>query len=320
MNVELSIIIVNWNSKPFVEACVRSIFEQARHLNFEIIVLDNASCDGCGEMLAAKFPDVIFLQCDQNLGFSKGNNRAAQLARGDVLLFLNPDTEVRPGAIQRLLAVTRSKPDAGAVGARLLNSDGSLQESCLQAFPTILNQMADADLLRRWFPRWPLWGTLPLYSGKAEAEAVEGISGACIMTPKSVFNDVGGFSENYFMYFEDMDYCLKASKAGRTNYFVPQAEIVHHGGKSATTAAGKFSSVMMAESAWRFFVKEHGPGSAGLFRFCLALKAISRSLAVALLYVTARTAPRRTRLKSAFCKWKWVARWALGGESWAGNY
>ena len=320
MKPDISIIIINWNSKAFVETCVRSIFEQTRNIEFEIIVLDNASCDGCGEMLAAKFPKVNFIQGDKNLGFSRGNNQAALRARADTLLFLNPDTEVRPGAIQRLFAVTTSHADAGAVGARLLNSDGTLQDSCLQAFPTILNQMADAAILRRLFPKSSLWGTMSLYSGDSQEAAVEGISGACIMTPKPVFDRVGGFSETYFMYFEDMDYCLKVRKAGRRNYYVPDAEIIHHGGKSAAASTSKFSSVMMAESAWRFFGKEHGRATAALFRFCMALKAISRSMGVALLYPAAGTSSRRTLLKNSFFKWKCVARWALGAESWVRNY
>jgi GT2 family glycosyltransferase len=245
---------------------------------------------------------------------------AAAAARGKVLWFLNPDTEVRGGALRRLFEVTESRADAGAVGGRLLNSDGSLQESCLQAFPTILNQMADAAVLRRWFPRAALWGTLALYSSQREETSVEGISGASIMTRKSVFEKVGGFSENYFMYYEDMDYCLKVRKAGWTNYYVPDAEIVHHGGKSAGAAAGKFSSVMMAESAWRFFAKEHGRWTARCFRLCLAAKAISRFLGVALLYPAAGTPLRRMRLKNTICKWKWVAQWALGGERWVTQY
>jgi len=317
--VDLSIIIVNWNSADFVRQCVRSVGEHTRGIGVEIVVIDSGSFDGCGEMLAREFPHVRFIQSDKNLGFARGNNQAAKQAAGRWLVFLNPDTELRGPALNRLFEVAAALPKAGAMGARLLNGDGTLQTSCLQSFPTVANQVLDADLLRKWFPRSRLWGMAPLYAGSSEPAEVEGISGACLMTPRALFEQLGGFNEDYFMYYEDMDYCLKVRRAGWKNYYVPAAEIVHHGGKSSGGEHSKFSSVMMAESGWRFFRAHRGAAQAAVFRACLAAKAVSRIGVLALMRLLPAAEARRKRAKSALGKWSCVLRWAFGGEKETAN-
>ncbi|MHB9008134.1 MAG: glycosyltransferase family 2 protein, partial [Limisphaerales bacterium] len=264
--MQLSIIILNWNSKDYLRACLRSVYAHTRDVEFEVVVIDGASYDGCGAMLAQEFPQVRFIQSDQNLGFAKANNVAARQSSGDVLLFLNPDTEVRDNAIGEMYAALKSLPDVGAVGARLLNSDGTLQTSCVQAFPTLTNQLLASDFAYRCFPRCSWWGKRALHeSGQAPAP-VEGISGACLMTLRQVFEPVGGFSECYFMYYEDMDYCLKVKKAGCGNYVVPQTEVLHHGGKSSGGGQSLTSNTLMAEAGWRYFRNHHGRFTSGLFR------------------------------------------------------
>ncbi|OGV58954.1 MAG: hypothetical protein A2X49_16025 [Lentisphaerae bacterium GWF2_52_8] len=312
--MDVSIIIVNWNSAAFVRKCVSSVGEHTRGLSVEIVVLDSGSFDGCGEMLAREFPHVRFIQSDKNLGFARGNNVAARQATGRFLIFLNPDTELRGPAVSKLFEAAASLPKAGVLGARLLNSDGTLQTSCLQNFPTIANQILDADLLRKWFPRSRLWGTAPLYAEVSAPVEVEGISGACLMTPRTLFEQVGGFNEEYFMYYEDMDYCLKVHKAGWKSYYAPAAVVVHHGGQSSGGEHSKFSSVMMAESGWRFFRTQRSPVQAAMFRACLAAKAASRTCALALFCLFAPSESRRKRARSALGKWTSVLRWAFGGE------
>ena len=312
--MDVSIIIVNWNSAAYVQACVRSIYQHTRDVRFEIIVVDSGSFDDCGGMLAREHPQVRFIQSDKNVGFAKSNNLAARGAEGRFLLFLNPDTEVRGPALHKLFDAATALPDAGALGARLLNSDGTLQTSCLQAFPTIANQVLDADLLRKWFPQARVWGTAALYAKTTDPIRVEGISGACLMTPRAVFDRVGGFSEDYFMYYEDMDYCLKVRKAGRNNYFVPAAEVVHHGGKSSGGDYSRTASVVMAESGWRFFLAQHGRVYAALFRACMATKAVSRCCMLACVRWLAPSTRRREQAKAALGKWVSILRWSFGGE------
>jgi N-acetylglucosaminyl-diphospho-decaprenol L-rhamnosyltransferase len=275
--MDLSIIIINWNSVKYVRECLLSIYLHTKDAEFEVIVVDNASYDGCGEMLAGEFPSVKFIQSEENLGFARGNNLAAMHSSGDVLLFLNPDTEIHGPALTSLYESIRSLPKAGAVGARLLNGNGTVQTSCLQTFPTISNQLLDADLLRRLFPRASVWGMTPLFTDADTPRSIDGISGACLMTRRDIFRKVGGFSEDYFMYYEDMDYCLKVRNEGWNNYFVPSAVVTHYGGKSSGSENySRFSAEMMAESAWRFFRKQRGPRYAHLFRIALAVKALSR--------------------------------------------
>src|SRR5581483_6331546 len=278
----------------------------------------NASYDGCADMLAKEFPEAIFVQSDKNLGFSGGNNLAATHASADLLLFLNPDTEVRDGALRRLCDCMKTQPDAGAVGARLLNTDGTLQTSCIQAFPTLAGEFFDAEFLRRLSPRAGIWGIAALYESSGKPARVEGISGACLLTRRSVFDAVGGFSMDYFMYYEDMDYCLKAQRAGWKNYFVADAEVVHHGGKSSGSARSAFSNVMMAESAHRFFAKQ-GRLRASLYRLCIGTKALSRLALLSIAFLIAWQQASRRSVTNAFRKWASVFRWSLGAEKWASH-
>ncbi len=156
--MDLSIIIVNWNSKRYLGKCLKSITAHTSGLAQEIVVIDNASFDGTGEYLQRRFPQVLFIQSHRNQGFGRSNNEAFRHSRGSHLLFLNPDTEVTGPAVEILYRSLNRLPGAGVVGGRLLNSDLTVQTSCITAFPNITNQVFDAELLRRWFPRNRLWG------------------------------------------------------------------------------------------------------------------------------------------------------------------
>src|SRR5687767_7938076 len=150
--MDLSIIIVNWNSREYLQTCVRAVLARTRLTSFEIIVVDCGSFDGCDRMLRECYPNVRFIQLDANIGFARANNRAAREAKGKTLLFLNPDTEVTYSALDRLYEAIQALPAAGAVGCRLLNANGSVQTSCIQATPTILNQLLNCEFLRRHTP------------------------------------------------------------------------------------------------------------------------------------------------------------------------
>jgi GT2 family glycosyltransferase len=310
--IELSIIIVNWYSADYVRSCVGSIVAETKRVNYEIIVVDNASFDPCGQVMSRYYPDVVFLESDRNLGFGGANNLGADQARGRDLLFLNPDTNVRVGAIDRLHAQFERIVDAGVVGCRLLNSDGSLQISCVQAFPTVLNQVLDADLLRRLTPRAKLWGTRALFGDSAEPLEVEAVSGACMMVQRELFKRVGGFSPKFFMYGEDLDLCARVRRAGFRNAYVGSCEIVHHGGGSAGNVQSTFSAVMMCESIGLLLRRSRGPVSSISYRVCLTVAGCVR------LIILAATAPAwvmafgATSWRRAFRKWLAVVAWGLG--------
>jgi GT2 family glycosyltransferase len=307
---DLSVIIVNWNSAQFVRGCIRSVRQHTVGLACEIIVVDNASYDGCDKILQADNLDVNYLQSDRNLGFAKANNLAFETARGTTLLFLNPDTEVVGPAILTLYRALHQLPAAGAVGARLLNRDGSLQKSCIQSFPTTLNQLLDSEYLVRKWPRSKLWGMAALYDTTSHPKAVEMISGACLMIKREVFQQVGRFSEDYFMYTEDADLCYKVSRAGWKNYYVPEATVIHFGGGSSKQAVSNFSAVMMRESIWRFLCKTHGNFYGAGYRGSMLLAAGCR-LGLLGVLILLQALCRQPRSVDSFRKWWAILRWSV---------
>jgi hypothetical protein len=319
--VDLSIIIVNWNSKDYLQNCIASILAETNGIHFEIIVIDSGSFDGCGEMLREHYPQVRFIQSEQNIGFAKANNQAFLSSHGEIVLFLNPDTEVTENAIEIAHKHVRHLPAVGVVGCKLLNSDNSLQATCIRAFPTLLNQLLESDLLRRLFPKSRLWGMAPLYMDPDSGVEVDAVSGAFQMMRRSVFEQVGMFTTKYFMYSEDIDLCFKTRKSGLANYYIPTAVVVHHGGGStAQTGASTFSIVMMLESRRRFFVNTRSWFCGWSYRtgMCMA-SALRLGLALVFLAISPHDA-RIGKWSATVRKWWAGFRWAVGLERWVENY
>ena len=225
--------MVNWNTREDLGQALASMLNSGPGVSAEVVVLDNASEDGSVEMVRERFPSVRVLEGEENVGFARGYNRAARGTEGRHLLMLNPDTIVRPGALERLVAFMDAHPRAGAAGPRLLNSDGSLQYSC-RRFPrplaaifrnTVLGRLAPGNrftrdyLMRDW--------------DHGEAREVDWISGAAMCIRREAWEEVGGFDEGYFMYEEDVDWCLRAHKAGWEIWYEPEATIVHRIGRSS---------------------------------------------------------------------------------------
>ncbi len=315
--MDLSIIIVNWYSAGFVRKCLQSVYTGSEGRDFEVIVVDNASSDECGEMLRNEFPAAKFIASPVNLGFAKANNLGAHTARGRTLLFLNPDTEIVKDALWQMVSFLDRTPDAGVVGCRLLNTDLSLQTSCIQAFPSILNQALDNEHLRRVFPKLRLWGTQAFLSDEASAE-VEVISGACLMIKSDVFKAVGLFSSNYFMYAEDADLCFKVKRAGWKNRYLSGVSVVHHGGRSSDkTSENNFASVMMRESLMEFMRLRRGSLYALAYQFSTVIVAILRLLVLMAAFVFTLGGHKRESLRPAFAKWVKVLRWGLRMEAWS---
>jgi hypothetical protein len=313
--MDLSIIIVNWNSKDYLQQCLDSIRSHRIEFDCEILVIDSGSFDGCREMLQQHYPEVIFIQSDYNLGFAKANNEAFKTSQGRNILFLNPDTEVEKDAILQLYANLESLPDAGVVGPRLLNTDRTVQTSCIRSFPTILNEALDCEALRQRFPRSRLWGMAALFDESATPSEVNAISGACMMMSRLVFEKMGMFNTGYFMYSEDIDLCFKIQRAGFKNYFVPSATIIHHGGASSDRShASTFASVLSAESQFRFFRMNRTTVYAWAYRLTVILASIARIAAAGLLAQARPVAARSDAWGRVITKWLSKLRWALGLE------
>lgn len=285
MDVDLSILIVSWNVAPLLRGCLQSIAQQsastdqpavrrlttppAAGATVEVIVVDNASADDTVTIVAAEFPWVHMLANRENLGFTRANNQAYAASRGTAALFLNPDTEVVPGALATLLAYLRDHPEAGVVGPRLRFPDGSIQSS-RRRFPTLGTALFESTLLEQWWPHNPLARAYRLENVPDDhVQDVDWLVGACLLVPRRVLAQVGTWDEGFFMYSEELDLCRRIRTAGWRVVFVPQAEVIHYEGKSSEQVVAA-RHVRFQTSKVRYFAKYHGRvASEGLRLFLL---------------------------------------------------
>jgi N-acetylglucosaminyl-diphospho-decaprenol L-rhamnosyltransferase len=300
----ISIVYVNWNSADYLKASIDSVFADDSQPNVEIIVVDNASTEDGVKELAALDPRVrVFIE-RKNLGYAGANNLGATCAHGDILLFLNPDTKVSAGAIDRMAQHIERLPDAGVLGAKLLNSDGSIQLSAIQAIPTILNQALDSEAMMRCWPRCPLWKLGPLFRPAQEPVPVDTVSGACMVLRKSVFEHVGGFSEEYFMYAEDLDLCYRVAEAGLRNYYCDDATVIHYGGgSSARQSVSHWATRMSFRAMVLYFRKTRGAVYSLAYRGVMSAAAICRLAVLGIARLVIWRDPGRTSLRWSWSKW-----------------
>jgi GT2 family glycosyltransferase len=319
--MEVSVIIVNWNSAELLRKCLLSVLTNLANCDLEVLVLDNASYDGSAEMVNKEFPSVTFLQAEQNMGFAGGNNRAFQQSTGRNVLFLNPDTELVGGALHTMLVALKSRKDAGVVGPKLVNPDLSAQIDCMRAFPTILNQFFDSSLTRKVFAKFDFAGVKPVIKGDNNPVSVEMLPGTCVMLRRELFEQAGLFNEKYFMYAEDIELSYRVKNAGWTNYYVSNATVIHHGGCSSQQKTESFfSTVMMNEAVWQFLCATRGQWYGAVHRTATGLAAILRLTVLCFLRLLPVRRQRRSRAARSYNKWIMVLRWSVGLEGWARAY
>ena len=315
LSMELSIICVNWNSVDYLRECIASVYEHTRDIAFEIIVVDNASSQEGVDTLKEQFPEVTIIKSATNLGFAGANNVGFRHSTGAYVLLLNPDTKLIGPAIDVMLAHMKCLPEAGIVGCRLLNSDLSVQLTAIQKFPTILNQVLDLEYLQLRWPHCPLWEIAPLFSTDVKLIKVEVISGACMLLRREVFEQVGMFSEEYFMYAEDIDLNYKVKSAGFTNYYVGEAAMIHHGGKSSSRQdVSYWATIMKYRAMGRLFRKTRGRLYGSMYRIAMGCAAVGRLIVLALAYPLGNIVWDRETLRFATKKWTVILRWALGRQ------
>jgi len=310
---DVSILLVNWNSIAYLRPCLASIYEHTREVSFEIIVVDNASYDGCSDVLSKEFPEVIFIQSDENGGFSKANNLAFRRSSGSALLFLNPDTLVLNPAIDMMHATLQSDPGIGAVGCGVLNYDRTIQTHYVQASPTLLNQLLLSEFAKRMLPKSKLWGIRPLIEYDGKPKEVEVVMGSCMMVRRSVFEEVGLFDERYFMFAEDVDLCYSIRKHGYSIYYVREGSVIHYGGKSSDLKEeSEFSTILQRESISLFFAKTKGRPYAWLYRSGIGFSAMIRLMLLAVLTPFRRGELHRKHLAISARKWNKLLQWSVG--------
>lgn len=308
---QLSIICVNWNSLDYLVECVTSIEEHPPSVPFEIIVVDNASPEGGLEHFAEQFPQVRLLKSEKNLGFSRANNVGFRNSFGRFILLLNPDTRIVGSALDLMLEQLCSISDAGIVGCRLLNSDMSVSTSSIQKFPTILNQLLTAESLRTRFPGSPLWNIAPLFAEQTGPLKVDVIPGACMMLKRDVFERAGLLTENYFMYAEDIDLNYKVRKLGLSSYYIGNAQIVHHGGRSSSRQkVSHWSTIMIHRAMVKYFRVSRGALYAAGYRIAIGCAAAVRLMILALMLPFGD----RQGIRWAIEKWRTVLKWSIGFE------
>jgi len=271
--MDLSIVIVNWNTKSLLRDCLQSVYAGLGPLNAEILVVDNASSDGSCDMVRAEFPAAQLLESGENLGFAGGNNVALRKALGRYILLLNTDTIVHGTVLQDAVTWLDAHPTVGVMGPRLLNSDGSVQPSC-SAFPSLRHLAMQTMGLTR-FSKWDAYRMTGW--DRTTERHVDVISGAAMFVRTAAMRQVGLLDEAFFFYGEETDWCRRFAQAGWELVFVPIPEITHFGNGSAARLNHR-RDVLMTEGTTRLHLK-HGGLLAGLACFAiLAVHNASRAI------------------------------------------
>ncbi|CUS98935.1 Glycosyltransferase, GT2 family [Candidatus Kryptonium thompsonii] len=256
MKVDLSIIIVNYNVKDFLENALRSIEKAIEGISAEVFVVDNASEDGSVEMVKQKFPWVKVIANKQNLGFAKANNQALKIAKGKYILLINPDTIVQEDTFKVLISFFESHPECGMAGCKILNPDGTLQLACRRSFPTPWVAFTKMVGLSTLFPKSKIFAKYNLtYLDPDVITEVDAVSGSFMMIRREVYEQVGGLDDDFFMYGEDIDWCYRIKKAGWKIYYVPLTQIIHFKGES--TRRSNIDEIRVFYDAMRIFVRKH---------------------------------------------------------------
>lgn len=225
--IDVSIIIVNWNTRDLLRDCLASIYRHAGGETFEVIVVDNHSADGSAEMVATEFPQVRLIRNRDNLGFAVANNQGIAIARGRYVLLLNSDTVVLEGTISKSLAFADAHPRAAVVGCRTVFGDGRLQTNCYQ-FPSLLNLLLSLSHLPELFPRSRFFGRRRLTWWDYDTpRAVEAVAGCFMLARMEAIREVGPLAEDYFMYSEDTDWCWRFGQAGWQVLYTPEPQLIH---------------------------------------------------------------------------------------------
>lgn len=276
--MELSVIIVNYNVKLFLEQCLCSVQKAIIGMNAEIIVVDNCSSDNSIGYLQPKFPLAQFIANHDNLGFAKGCNTGLKQAKGKYILFLNPDTLVPEDCFQKCILFLDSNIDAGALGIKMLDGKGKFLKESKRSFPDPATSLFKLFGLSLLFPRSKVFSKYHMgHLKENEIHEIDVLAGAFMMIKKEVLDKVGGFDEIFFMYGEDVDLSYRIQKAGYKNYYFPESSIIHFKGES--TKKGTMNYVRMFYNAMSIFVRKHYSGRrAGVFNFLIHITIWIRAL------------------------------------------
>jgi len=253
--MDVSIIIVNWNTKGLLRDCLTSIYEQAGPVDYEVIVVDNASTDGSVETVKNDFERVILIENLENRGFAAANNQAMAVAKGRYVVLLNSDTVVLDNCIANMVSFADAQPQAGVIGCRVLNPDATLQPTCFM-FPSVLNMLLSSTYLYRLFPKNKFFGRerMTWWDGSGVRE-VDVVRGCFMLVRREAIEQVGVMDERFFMYGEETDWCYRFRQNGWKVMFSPVGQIIHFGGASSKRV--KFEMVLQLRGSILLFMKKN---------------------------------------------------------------
>jgi len=253
--IDVSIIIVNWNTRDILRDCLDSIDRQTRNLRYEIIVIDNASADGSVAMIKSAYPQVKLIENQENIGFAAANNQGLSLARGRYLLLLNSDSVVLDNAIDHMVAFADENPAAGLFGCRVLNADHSLQPTCYM-YPSLLNLLLSSTYLYKIFPHSGFFNRESIaHWQRDDIREVQAVTGCFMLVRREVIQQVGLMDDRYFMYCEETDWCYRIRQSGWKILFYPHARIIHLGGASSRQV--KIQMLVQLRLSILAFMKKH---------------------------------------------------------------
>jgi hypothetical protein len=258
--MDLSIIVINWNTRDLLYSCLTSILHATldHRVESEVIVIDNNSSDGSQEMVRTKFKGVRLIESKENMGYCRAANLGVRQSEGRYVLTSNSDIEFKEGHLSGIVSFMDENPDIGAVGPRLVNSDGSIQHSC-RNFPSFFNAMVHA-FAGIFFPNNRFSRKYKMMDfDHNKTSRVDWVSGACMLFRREAFERVSGFDERYFMYVEDMDICYAINVAGYSVYYYPDVTALHIIGQSSKRAGYRMISEFQ-KSIFRFYRKRYSGG------------------------------------------------------------
>jgi len=297
--MDLTISIVSYNIKSLLRECLNSIYRNVKRIKFEVIVVDNASNDGGIEMLRKEFPQVKLIVNHNNLGFARANNQAIKQSRGRYILLCNPDVVIKSNSLDGMVEFMETHPNAGALGCKILNSDQTMQTSTnsfpnlftvflhiFQAKKIISNPKMRETIGRKWkiLPGTTLREYFRIYGDFDRIREVDWVTGACLLVRRKTIEEVGLLDENFFMYYEDTDWCYRMRKKGWKTFYFPFFEVIHYIGKSSN----KFNPKVFIErykSMYYYFRKHKGKGVIPLLHFIICSGLILRFISLLTIYL-----------------------------------
>jgi len=248
-------VIVNWNTREVLSDCLKSIYEQTTGIEYEVIVIDNASSDGSAEMVKAKYPNVNLIENLENKGFAAANNQGIAITKGRYVLLLNSDTRIIDNAIAKVIEFADGRTDGGVIGCRVLNPDKTVQQTCFM-FPSLPNMFLSSTYLYKIFPKSKFFGRERMtWWDRKDTRQVDVVTGCFMLIRCEVIEQIGLLDERFFVYGEETDFCFRAKKKGWKILFAPVAEIIHLGGASSRQVTPEMT--LQLRGSILLFIKKH---------------------------------------------------------------